>query len=44
MAASGVAIQVRRPWRIGYAFTAFSDGEKDVKQQIAAQYPILAGK
>jgi hypothetical protein len=27
-----------------YAFTAFSDNEKDVKQQIAAQYRILAGK
>ncbi|MEZ0367140.1 hypothetical protein ACAG26_26030 [Mycobacterium sp. pUA109] len=30
--------------RIGrYAFTAFSDDEKDVKQQISAQYLILAG-
>jgi hypothetical protein len=27
-----------------YAFTAFSADEKDVKQQIAAQYRILAGK
>jgi hypothetical protein len=27
-----------------YAFTAFSRDEKDVKQQIAAQYRILAGK
>jgi hypothetical protein len=27
-----------------YAFTAFSDNEKGVKQQIAAQYRILAGK
>jgi hypothetical protein len=27
-----------------YAFTAFSDNETDVKQQIAAQYRILAGK
>jgi hypothetical protein len=27
-----------------YAFIAYSDTEKDVKQQIAAQYRILAGK
>ncbi|MGA8543656.1 MAG: hypothetical protein WB785_00150 [Mycobacterium sp.] len=27
-----------------YTFTAFSDSEKDVKQQMAAQYRILAGK
>jgi hypothetical protein len=27
-----------------YAFTAFSANEKDVKQQMAAQYRILAGK
>jgi hypothetical protein len=27
-----------------YAFTAFSADEKDVKQQMAAQYRILAGK
>jgi predicted metalloprotease len=27
-----------------YSFTAFSDNEADVKQQIAAQYRILAGK
>lgn len=27
-----------------YTFTAFSDNETDVKQQIAAQYRILAGK
>jgi hypothetical protein len=27
-----------------YVFTAFSDNEKDVKQQMAAQYRILAGK
>jgi hypothetical protein len=27
-----------------YAFVAYSDTEKDVKQQIAAQYRILAGK
>ena len=27
-----------------YAFTAFSDQERDVKQQMSAQYRILAGK
>ena len=27
-----------------YALTAFSDQEQDVKQQISAQYRILAGE
>ncbi|WP_422613589.1 hypothetical protein [Mycobacterium intracellulare] len=28
----------------GYAFTAFADQERDAKQQVSAQYRILAGE